>query len=845
LATEHLTKEVDEALAALSELETHRDQIDGETITEIQDTLKELGSRRSRQEVFVAVVGEQKAGKSTLLNAILGLELLGTAVRECTGTITFMRRAERPGYRAIFQSGQSEDFNSLFLDEHVRFSQEVSAHDEFIKRCDEQSQSLPADIHRLDESIRQLEASLESLKHQAHSAGAMATDQRNDDGRMRQLVAQREQDLQAVAGQVPWAYHRAGGWPATFHILGRLFLKFWEKPEWVAHLSWVEEFENQQRQAATSAMNAHSATEAAEAWKRSVIEEQHKLDKTRKQRQTADQSLADLPAQRAHRAAQRDQELAAWSTHREERLARFAQEVKQLTDMNRRGKDVEELHLFLPSDRVPVDVVLIDTPGVNTANDENRNRAWKAIKNHADACVLIADLAQPLSESTREFVRQVRDVTPHILLVLTKLDAVLRNADLTGGNAEQEVAEAIDVARQRFAREVGRAESEILTFAVAARPALKQNTGPSVEAFDAELKRIFSVVEAERSIAVSAKCARAIRNVHRATSARVSEAEQRYRHRIDTLMAQRVDNPVHMRNQGVVALVPQIRASARDVSEYLRQTLTGQLAAYRAGVIETVESSANSQQLAVAVDQFQSTVTQELDAISAGCQLGVDERFSAPIEALVDQARQPLWERYRISESVAEAPPARPPLPIPIVSATTRLSLTAVGAEVSKQVKSHIKGNASLAAGVGRGVATAKSPLMLAATLAAGAAFAALNARKFTGLKEKCVAKVDELLSEVVAEATSESMIGAAAIEQQLGCQLNGILDADILAFQDWIQALIHSEQQALTHQQQSLGHLNHLQARLVQHDGRLSQSLEQATTVCAGLSRSLDAAGA
>lgn len=79
-----------------------------------------LAQRLAPRRFEVAVVGEFKAGKSTLVNALLGRELLPSAARECTGVVTLVRQAradERPGVTLTLGSGASVESTLDALDD--------------------------------------------------------------------------------------------------------------------------------------------------------------------------------------------------------------------------------------------------------------------------------------------------------------------------------------------------------------------------------------------------------------------------------------------------------------------------------------------------------------------------------------------------------------------------------------------------------------------------------------------------------------------------------------------------------------------------------------------------------
>jgi GTPase SAR1 family protein len=67
-------------------------------------------ARQVREDRFrVLVVGEFKRGKSTLLNALLGDDVLPRKVAECTAVVTLIRYGDSPGVRVVFSDGRADE----------------------------------------------------------------------------------------------------------------------------------------------------------------------------------------------------------------------------------------------------------------------------------------------------------------------------------------------------------------------------------------------------------------------------------------------------------------------------------------------------------------------------------------------------------------------------------------------------------------------------------------------------------------------------------------------------------------------------------------------------------------
>ena len=99
-----------EATSGPGDLATDVRRIAAETLevargTDQEDAVR-VAQRRLDEPLRVAIAGRVKAGKSTLLNALVGERLAATDAGECTRIVTWYRNAL--GYRASRSSGRAE-----------------------------------------------------------------------------------------------------------------------------------------------------------------------------------------------------------------------------------------------------------------------------------------------------------------------------------------------------------------------------------------------------------------------------------------------------------------------------------------------------------------------------------------------------------------------------------------------------------------------------------------------------------------------------------------------------------------------------------------------------------------
>ncbi|WP_431954500.1 dynamin family protein [Nocardia lijiangensis] len=69
----------------------------------------EAGARRLREPLRIALAGALKAGKSTLLNALVGQDIAPTDATECTRVVTWYRHGPTPAVTARLTSGRSKN----------------------------------------------------------------------------------------------------------------------------------------------------------------------------------------------------------------------------------------------------------------------------------------------------------------------------------------------------------------------------------------------------------------------------------------------------------------------------------------------------------------------------------------------------------------------------------------------------------------------------------------------------------------------------------------------------------------------------------------------------------------
>lgn len=96
-------------------------------------------------------------------------------------------------------------------------------------------------------------------------------------------------------------------------------------------------------------------------------------------------------------------------------------------------KEVDFIEVTHPSPMLKAGLVVIDTPGLGGIIQSHQRITWQYVP-HADAAVFVTDGNAPLGYADLEYLRSVRNITPHIFFVQTKSsasapDAIEKRAD--------------------------------------------------------------------------------------------------------------------------------------------------------------------------------------------------------------------------------------------------------------------------------------------------------------------------------------------------------------------------------------------------------------------------------
>ncbi|MEC7985398.1 MAG: dynamin family protein [Myxococcota bacterium] len=370
---------------------------------QIKRRIKQLQRRSDDPRTFIAFIGEKKAGKTALVKALTGVPL-PVAVRECTAAICEIQVGLDWHHDATHADGQIESFKPL----------------DDSKEADDLAQ---AKENEKDASHRATEDYLLAQKRLERAQQAVIEQQELRSEAEKKLRAARA-TFQETLGSNPWLW--------SF-----LSLFAWLSKAIRLRLAAIEETKQLEQKAEQDLEDADQ-----------ILADKRRLE------QEASDSLPNIwqNSQGATQAAQKILKEAeqAYESAIAANQQKFQNEISNLIDV--KESPVERITIHTPNANIPYDVVLLDTPGFNTDLEAHRRRAWEAIEEMADVCILVSDLRQPMPDTALSMLDRLEPFCPYMHVALTKTDLALAEAEDLGEDPEEEVRDAEAVARARIKR---------------------------------------------------------------------------------------------------------------------------------------------------------------------------------------------------------------------------------------------------------------------------------------------------------------------------------------------------------------------------------------------------------
>ena len=802
-----------------------------EVLAEVKNTLESVERRLSRKELSVVVTGERRSGKSTLLDAIIGDRLLGGA-RGALAVVTFLRRRDEPNYRAKFSAGNVDEFA-------VRVPDKVSLLDLAAAKLEEDLVAVQRDGHAIREELAlvhetrgeaetEVEGALshvEAAKAGVARAGAELAVAEEEALRVERAIDALEPTIPRALRSVPprWAV-----WLWLWYVIHRLFFG---ARHGRYHALLADRVQARARREAghDRVMDATEARAVAEARFRPLS---HGVAQVRRQSSELEQALLAVEAERERLRGER----AALRSEREhlvsERWRRFFEE---LTALSKRS-DLVELAIDYPAKLLPEDVTIIDIPGM--LSDESPE--WELIRAQADGCILVSELDRAVSEDAKLFLRRLREVVPHVLLVLTKMDhAYRRGLEQRKDDPWSQVEHARRIGTRRFARELGRVPDKVLSVSVAAEAMFSDRESELAQRSERELDKLFVLLRRERAMILGAHATFAIRRSIVVIAAAHVNAERAYRERILELERARTPEPAVFRAQTVAAAASAITEAARVAIEGARGALADSFRVL-AGLCEqsVLGARGGRRGFLERVDELTVELSAGVATARADAQLALEAGVERELGAIERDAFAALRARYQLLHEVRRGSSSSAGL------ATLRAeahNFAPLAVEARARATRFTRMRLSL--GAGGMVAGAAGGAALHPWIGplAGGALGALLAlvRREDGLRRDTLARFRVALDERERVCAEELAGLSGSVAETIRDALERSLERAMIRFARFIEEPLEAEREALENERSKLAALELLRDRIAEHDRELERLLEAARRASVGLCRS------
>ena len=161
-----------------------------------------------------------------------------------------------------------------------------------------------------------------------------------------------------------------------------------------------------------------------------------------------------------------------------------------VTTTNEKSQAIETIEISVPGKLLDWNCVLVDTPGVNDL-DDMREEITYSFLSRADACIVLLDGQQPLSESERRFLRDRvlgRDIS-RLFFVVNRMDEIPQ----PGSDPIREQSERIRNYVEKRLRENLNELRTTQIYPLASKPVLRSRVKGELSAWDA----VFTHMEQE------------------------------------------------------------------------------------------------------------------------------------------------------------------------------------------------------------------------------------------------------------------------------------------------------------------------------------------------------------
>jgi hypothetical protein len=814
--------------STLRDLLAHEALFGKGALSGVQKTLEEVESRLARQELQVVVVGERHSGKSTLLDAIVGDRLLGGA-RGHSSVVTLLRHRAVPSYRARLASGALQDFSRRVPDTMSKLALAAEQLTQALSDSDALCRSKRSELRRAIESRER--ADLDAQQARSGVAGA-----RQLEGAVSSELSGLEDEAKALERAVSELEVRIPAqvrvvpprWAIWLWLLHAMYVLL-RRGVWQRYQTLLQERDEHRQRLLTG---RHAAREAAQA--RQLAEAgQEPLGsgaaRARARSSEVEQALRQAEAERERLRGELEALRSEREHHESERWRQFFSELGGLS----KRSDVVELAIDYPAKLLPEDVTIIDIPGLVSAADPE----WFLISEQADGCILVSELDRAVSEQAKQFLRELREVVPHVLLVLTKMDQAFQAATRRGeGEPWDQVEHARRIGTRRFARELGRDPSSVLSISVAAEAALADRGSELALRFDSEIEKLFVLLRRERALILGARAADALRRCIVSFNAAEARAERAYRERIATLEQQRTPEPDVFKQELLADIDPAVVAAAHDTIQPASTKLQEGFLLLQRLCEQSVAACAKPAALLELAEQLSLDLPQRAVAARREAYLELESSIDRAVAKLERGLLQAVRARYQLLHELRRSTSSSPRLG---AAPGDQPNFDALVPEMRRAIADFRKSRFALGASgslAGLAGGALVNPWVAAAAGTVGGLLAL--ARRESTLRAQAQSVLTATLAQqemaYLAQLREEAPMVVAAIRSAL----ERSLERAIIHFGRWITEPLEAERRAIEAERQNLLQLEQLREQVCARDRDLERSLKDAVSASAGLSQ-------
>jgi hypothetical protein len=432
----------------------------------------------------------------------------------------------------------------------------------------------------------------------------------------------------------------------------------------------------------------------------------------------------------------------------------------------------------------------------------------------------------------------VREVVPHVLLVLTKMDKAFVNAvGRGGGDPWDQVEHARRIGTRRFAREVGRSPDSVLSIAVAAQAALDDPSSGLARRFEEELAKLFQLLRQERALILGTRAAAAVSRCIAGTAEAEQRADRSYAERIASLEANRLPEPEVFQRRELEGAAQEIEAGAERALRTAGTAIDERFSLLRAQCSQHFAKTRTREEIRAAAASSERDLSEGLARAQAEGGGELEQAIDQVVREIEVGMFARLRERYGLIHDVRRSSSSLPRLEQAIVpAASTTAMVTAVDDTVARLSRLRWMlggGGALVAALLGTLIAPGAGTL-------AGAVLGGLCAIYPTPsvvrrrAQEVMLAALDRERARATAELRARAPEAVGAIHDALDRSLGRA----IVRFGRMIAEPLEAEQQTIDRERRLRAELAELRQELEAHDNRLGKLAKAAAEASIGLCR-------